>query len=306
MSLNKNFFTNVPVEFSIPKRVKIVAVSDYFTTEISGGAEVTLETILDANKKDEVFKIHSSSLTVEMVSRNKDKCWIFGNYTMVDNSVIKYFINNKLNYSIIEFDFKYCKFRAPNGHFVATGKRCDCVTNDHGKLVENFCLNSQKMFWMSDKQKEYFLTQLPSLKNIVHVTQGSMFSKETLNYINKIRKSKDSRKPHTAILGGGSWIKGIPETISLLNFKKIKFEQIPGMEYKKFLEELSKFSSVTILPLDFDTAPRVAIEAKLLGCELVTNENVLIKDDEWLNQEPELLEKYLLDKLDNFWSNISV
>jgi len=300
MNFNRNFFTNVPIEYAIPKRANVVAVSDYFVGDMSGGAELTLEAILKASTKS-VFRVHSSSLTQEMAEQNKDKHWVFGNYTMVSHDVLDYFARNKLKYSIIEFDFKYCKFRAPNYHFLNTGKICDCITTSYGKVIENFCLGSEKMFWMSAGQRDIFLKNVPSLKEKEHVVQLSCFTPETFDLINSLKKPTESRKPITAVLGEGSWIKGVAQTVSWLKHKRVPFEQIPNLEYPKFLEELSKYKSLTFKPMDFDTCPRVVIEAKLLGCELVLNDNVLMKDDEWFNKSAEEIESYLKSKPKQFW-----
>ena len=304
MIFNRNVFTNVPIEYSIPKRMNVVVVSDYFANDISGGAELTLDAILRESPTP-IFKLHSMSLTKEMAEQNSGKHWIFGNYTMVTPDVLDFFASNNLKYSIIEFDFKYCRFRAPNCHFLNTGKVCDCASTEYGKLIEKFCLGAEKMFWMSAGQRDRFLKAVPSLSTKTHVVQLSCFTKENFELINQLRKPVEARKQVTAVLGGGSWIKGVPQTVSLLQHKKIPYEQIPNLGYSDFLKKLSEYKSLTFKPLDYDTCPRVVIEAKLLGLDLHLNENVLMKDDEWFNQSPEKIEDYLKSKPKEFWANFS-
>lgn len=307
MSFGRNLFSNVPIEFSVPRRTKIIVVSDYFVSDVSGGAELTLEAILKASPTSAICKLHTSSLTEELVKKNSDKYWIFGNYSLVSQDVLQLFHRNNMKYSIIEFDFKYCRFRSENYHFLNTGKVCNCSITEHGKTVEKFCSGADKTFWMSHKQKELFLERIPSLTNKNHIVQGSCFFPETFDLLKKLRKPKDKRKQITAVLSGGSWIKGVTNTISLLKHKKIPHEQIPNMEYNKFLEKLSEYKSFTLKPLGEDTAPRVVIEASLLGCELNLNENVLIKDDLWFKgQSPESIEEFLRSKPESFWKEINL
>lgn len=305
MNYQKNIFTNIPVEFCIPKRHKIVFVADFFSSDVRGGAELTSDVLIAALNRP-VFKVHSSSITKDLVESNLDKTWIFGNYTKMSDEAISYFINNKVEYYIIEYDFKYCRYRAPKAHLLATNQPCDCMQNNHGKEIEAFCLGAKKMFWMSEGQKNHFLTKVPSLASKENIIQLSAFDDETFDLIRKIRKPKQNRKKSTGILSGGSWIKGIPETIRKLNENHIPYEQIPNVDHHNFLRILSEYESFTFEPADFDTCPRVVIEAALLGLDLNLNENVLIKHDEWFEKKtPEEIESYLKMKRDSFSKNFN-
>ena len=305
MNYQRNLFNNLPIEYSVPKRFKYVFVSDFFSSEVLGGAELTSEALMKTIQAP-VFKMHSLSLTKDLINKNLDKIWIFGNYTQVPAGILDLFSDNKIEYYIVEYDFKFCKYRAMRAHLMATGKQCDCVEQEHGKEIEKFCLGAKKMFWMSERQKNIFLEKLPSLKDKTHVVQLSAFSDETLQLLNTLRNTPNlNKKKITAILSGGSWIKGIKETIVELNMKGVPFEQIPQMEYSKFLETLSNYDTFTFYPADFDTCPRVVIEAALLGCKLNLNDNVLIKNDLWLvDNLPEELELFLKRTRDSFYSHL--
>jgi hypothetical protein len=305
MNYQRNLFNNMPIEYSIPKGFKYVFVSDFFSSEVLGGAELTSETLIKALRVP-VFKIHASSLTKYIIEKNTDKIWIFGNYTQVSDGILDLFSDNQIEYYVIEFDFKFCKYRSMKAHLMATGNSCDCINKEHGKEIEKFYLGAKKIFWMSEKQKNIFLEKMPSLKNKTHIVQLSAFSDEIFELLKKLRNSPFAHsKKMTAILSGGSWIKGVKETIIELNMKKIKFEQIPQMEYEKFLETLSLYETFTFYPVDFDTCPRVVIEAALLGCKLDLNDNVLIKNDSWLiNNNPIELETYLKEKRDSFYHHL--
>jgi glycosyltransferase involved in cell wall biosynthesis len=58
------------------------------------------------------------------------------------------------------------------------------------------------------------------------------------------------------------------------------------------------------MPLGGDTCPRLVIEAKLLGLELIINENVQHASEDWFNQDVDRVEQYLLSAHDRFWSKI--
>ena len=72
----------------------------------------------------------------------------------------------------------------------------------------------------------------------------------------------------------------------------------------KMMEMFSKSKGFIFLPKGGDTCPRVVIEAKLLGCELILNDNVLHKDEDWFNLEREGIIKYLKSRPNFFWNTI--
>ncbi len=74
-----------------------------------------------------------------------------------------------------------------------------------------------------------------------------------------------------------------------------------GMEYDQFLKRLAQARGLCALPAGYDTCPRLAIEAKLLGCELQTNEYVQHRDEEWFNKPNDEIVKYLRTRKDYFW-----
>ena len=56
------------------------------------------------------------------------------------------------------------------------------------------------------------------------------------------------------------------------------------------------------LPKGSDTCPRLVIEAKLLGCKLQLNDNVLHAKEKWFDTEDiEEIEKHLREQPKKFW-----
>src|SRR5574337_893946 len=186
-NFSRNLFSNIPVEYLIPRKAKVVFVADYFTSEVQGGAELTSEAII-AKSPYPVAKIHSTSLTKQMLDDNKDKYWIFGNYVALSSYLIEYIPDSGINYSIIEFDFKYCAFRSEQRHLSQTGKPCTCATDVHGLNIKRLMEKSDHVFWMSEGKKNVYLKALPSLAEPAskHIIQGSTFDDATLDYLNEL------------------------------------------------------------------------------------------------------------------------
>jgi hypothetical protein len=144
-----------------------------------------------------------------------------------------------------------------------------------------------------------------------HVVIGSMFDDETLDALTRLRLEKQSITKKSpvkiwGVQGSQNWIKGTKETIEECSKSRIPVKILQNMEYGKFLQELSRCDGFIFKPLDFDTCPRVVIEAKLLGCELSLNDNVQHKDEEWFCKTPEEITEHLKKKIDLFWGNITL
>lgn len=70
------------------------------------------------------------------------------------------------------------------------------------------------------------------------------------------------------------------------------------------LAKFAAYKGFLFLPNSFDTCPRTVIEAKLLGCELILNEGVQHRDEEWFNQDFSQIIEYLSSRTKVFWNKI--
>jgi hypothetical protein len=96
-------------------------------------------------------------------------------------------------------------------------------------------------------------------------------------------------------------VKGALQSESWCKENSLKYEVIFGMEYDQFLKKLAQSKGLCSLPAGYDTCPRLVIEAKLLGCNLQTNEHVQHRDEEWFNKPKEDIINYLRTRKDFFW-----
>ena len=271
---------------------------DMFAEHYKGGAELTSEAIIDGSLFP-VNKVLTSHVTTDILEKNKDSFWVFGNFANLSESCMLYAAKN-LRYSVIEYDYKYCKYRLPEKHISAEGS-CDCANSMHGKIVSIFLNNAVKTWWMSRKQMEVYQEAFPFLKNDNNVVLSSTFSEETLKYINSLDTSRKNEK--WIILNSPSWVKGVEASKKYAEENNLDYEMIWGLEYEQFLKKMAESKGMIFLPNGGDTCPRMIIEAKLLGCELVLNDNVQHKDEEWF-QTKESVQEYLKTRSEFFWTNL--
>jgi hypothetical protein len=266
----------------------IVFVTDYFSNQITGGAELTSDALLE-NSLLPVTRINSRNITLQTIHLFKNNRWILGNYSMISDNLLLEIIKNVENYSVIEYDYKYCKYRSTHKHIETEGC-CECENSSHGKLVSILMAKAKNVFWMSDKQKKEYIKVFPFLTKANNVVLSSSFSAESLSYIKSLDVSNKNNK--FLILESGSWIKGTQDCVSHAQEHNLEYELISRISHKDLLKKLAESKGLIFLPKGLDTCPRIVIEAKMLGCELILNDNVQHKDEKWFQEEiPEFVEK---------------
>ena len=305
MTLTTNIFNGLKTEYSIPNK-QIIFVSDFFSEDIKGGAELTTEAIQSYCPSNISFaNIHASSLRIPLLQRNKNKHYVFGNATKMPKDVLfELSSNNEYSYSVIEYDFKFCFYRNVSMHLLQKGElNCDC-SKDHKDLIENFYNNAKKRYWMSEKQLA-FTSLYIDLKqtNEKDFVLSSVFKKETLDKLLLLKQ--EPKEPESyGILKEGSWVKGIDlakDYIKSNNIQNVK--ELNNPNYDLFLKDVARCENLIFTPLGWDTCPRLVIEAMLMGVNVVVNDNVFHIDEEWLKSEESQL-MYLRNNVNEvFWKN---
>jgi glycosyltransferase involved in cell wall biosynthesis len=285
----------------------VVFVADLFTDEYSGGAELTTEALFGTSPY-KTYKLKSNELTEQLIQQGVNKTWVFFNFTQMNLNLIPMIVAN-LFYFITEYDYKFCKYRSIELHKKETGKECDCHNLDYGKFISSFFAGTEKIFWMSDKQKERYQERFPFLTDEKSTRLSSVFNVKDLEYIEELchARKENGINGKWAIVGSDSWIKGVEQSkksLSRFLHEDEEYDVLQGLSYSELLKTLSKYNGLCFQPLGGDTCPRIVIEAKLLGLELLINKNVQHLSEEWVNLETDGIEAYLLNGHKRFWDEI--
>lgn len=291
----------------IKETTQVVFVADIFANEYEGGAELTTEALIEASPY-EVEKVKSSEVSLDLLKSGADKFWIFGNFASLNPQLIPSIVGN-LSYSILEYDYKYCKYRSPEKHYSLTSLPCDCHNQINGKLVSAFYYGSQGMWWMSEGQKQKYLTLFPFLSEKSNIVLSSVFSKQTLAKLSLLRNGiQESGEPRKGwvVLGSDSWIKGADNAAKWCEENGKEVINLWNAPYEEALATLASAEGFVYLPKGMDTCPRMVIEAKLLGCKLHINDYVQHKTEEWFATENlQEIEEYLFTSPALFWNGIT-
>lgn len=288
---------------AIAPDTQIIFVADMFVEDYVGGAELTSEALIETCPF-KLHKLHSKNVTLELLQQHMDKYWIFGNFAMMDLNLLPAVIAN-LNYTVLEYDFKFCKHRSPQKHEALENVPCNCHAVLHGELIAAFYTRSKSIWWMSEKQKAVYDTKFPELrKHTSSAVLSSVLSARTIAQIRAMRE-QDSTRSKWIVLDSNSWVKGASLAKELCAKEKLDYETLWNKTHEETLHRLATAEGFVYTPAGHDTCPRMVIEAKLLGCQLKLNDNVLHKDEVWFNSSLEEIEEYLLSAPNIFWNDIT-
>jgi glycosyltransferase involved in cell wall biosynthesis len=285
---------------SLNNTTQIVFVADMFSEQYSGGAELTSDALIEACPLS-IEKVLCKDVTLDLLEQGQNKYWIFGNFSSLDFNLIPTIVAN-MKYSVVEYDYKYCKYRSPEKHYFAEQTECDCEKTQHGKLISAFYYGSQSLWWMSEKQQDFYFERFPFLQEKYNTVLSSVFSDFFFQKVAELR-NKQHKRSGWIVLGSNSWVKGADLAEQWCIENKKDYKVLWGLSYEDLLTELSLAEGFVYLPKGKDTCPRMVIEAKVLGCELVLNDNVQHKDEEWFS-DASTIEEYLYGSRTLFWDKI--
>lgn len=288
-------------DYSSFEEAEVIFVADLFREEYAGGGELTTDALLQTAP----YKTHclkSSDLNADLIQQGVQKTWVFFNFRGMNHNLIPNIVQN-LYYFVVEYDYKFCQYRSLELHNRQTGKNCDCHEQQIGKIITTFYAGANHVFYMSQKQFDVYLERFPFLSDNGSVL-SSVFDIKDLEFIETLRNTRKGDNGKWAIVDGNSWIKGVDEITDILDKMQEPHELIGGLSYSDLLKRLSEFKGLAARPLGHDTCPRLVIEAKLLGLDLMLNENVQHQDEDWFNTDTDSIEAYLLSGHDRFWNRI--
>lgn len=285
-------------------QVDVVFVADMFVEEYVGGAELTTEALVESCPL-RVLKLRSQQINMEVVQNLANAHWVFGNFSAMDPELIPTIVAN-LKYSVLEYDYKYCKYRSPEKHKYSEGEDCNCHNDMSGKMISAFYYGATSLWWMSEAQQEKYHSMFPFLAERTNVVLSSVFNDKfflDVKLLNNLRGTKERKG--WIVLGSNSWIKGADDAEEWCKEQGHDYEIVWDLPYHSVLQKLSNAEGFVYLPKGGDTCPRMVIEAKLLGCKLHLNDNVQHAKEIWFDTDDEFdTLAYLFAARERFWNGI--
>jgi hypothetical protein len=276
---------------------RIVFIADYFAGELNGGSEQSFQAIIDACPYPYV-KIPTKQLKLSQISKND--LLIFGNFFYLTPDLIQEL--SHYTYVIIESDFKFCHYRSPTIHHLTEGVECNCYHSAEGMALFNFYLEAVHIFWKSAKQRDIYEGLYPPIASVPNTILSATFTPADLILLERLSHTDKNGK--YAIIKNDLKVKNSEFNKKICEEQNLPFIELGKMPRKDFLRELAKCKGLVYYPLGEDTCPRITIEAKLLGCELILGDYCLHKDEPWFSLDKDNMIKYLLRQPQLFWETV--
>tara|TARA_Y100000592_G_C5477915_1_gene323490 strand:+ start:1712 stop:3328 length:1617 start_codon:yes stop_codon:yes gene_type:complete len=242
---------------------KIVFVSDFFADQVQGGAEIYDALLVQQleSKGVKVCKFNSHEFTDKHFKLYEKTGFMFlvSNFVNLSESVKKLMQIYSDRYCILEHDHKYLKNRNPADFKNFKAPR-EMIIN------QEFYRSAKQVFCQSVKHAEVLSLNL-GIDNVTNLG-CSLWSKEQLELISSKICEKNSK---AAIINDPNVIKGTKEAVAVCESKNIDYDLLPKAGYEDYLSTLAKYETFVFFPKTLESFCRVLLEARMMGCKLVTN-----------------------------------
>jgi len=292
-------------------------IADLFDHQYKGGAELTTRALIESCPSpadawmancNQITRQNLEDLYREDKIKNRKTKLIFGNFMSLDGSQMPVIMKN-FDYYVIEYDYKFCQYRSPEKHEASEGDPCNCETRIQGQVIEQFYKMAQHVFFMSEKQRQVYAQRFPQWDMLNTTVLSSVFSKDEWKIIEDAKTLQKGviRNKFWTFQQSDSWIKGSIDSED--KAKEISDNRVIAIENLEKMELLNLFSGCAgfvFLPKGSDTCPRIVIEAKLMDCPTVMNNNVQHVSEPWFAHGTyESMKEYLQGRPAVFWNLVS-
>ena len=241
--------------------MKIGFLGDFFLENLQGGGELNDSVLIKyLENKHTITKYWCSRADIE--SLEKEDAYIISNFTTLPTTIRDWIAEKK--YIIYEHDHKYVKLRD-----VSKYKNFNIPIEDLTHV--NFYKKAEKVIVLSKVCKD--VMEKNKISNCVHNIGCSLWSDKTLDFISKISTSE--KKYKFAVVNSNNPVKGYVPAVSYCQKNNIQPHLIKSNNYHDFLKQLSECENLIFFPQVLETFSRLAAEAKMLNCNLITTPKML-------------------------------
>ena len=241
---------------------KIAFVADIFRDQYLGGGESNDSVLINhlTSQNIPIDKIQCATVTDKILSQYDT--FILGNFTQLPE-YFKQELHQK-KYIIYEHDHKYVRTRDPSVF-------CDFVVPPDQLINQDFYRNAHGVVVLSDICKTVMESNL-QIANVYNIG-CSLWEESKLNYIQSLMGVAKTRE--YAILKSRNPVKGYYQAAEYCKKNNIPFDDIEPCGEKELLAQLAQYKVLVFFPQVLETFCRLAAEAKMLNCKLLTKKKML-------------------------------
>lgn len=250
-------------------------IADFFADKVNGGGELVNQIIID-HLRDigyEVVCLESHNVDLDTLKGIGSDFVLIGNFLNLKSVDLLGYITKNCNYAIIEHDHKYLKTRDPSPfkNFVAPENQI---------INRDFYLNARAVFCQSTLHSK-IVSQNLNAKNVVNL-QYSLWTDDNLEYLKSL--VSESKDKEAIIVNSNNPVKGVNKAVAFCNVKKIEYNIVGPVSWKDLMLEMAQHKKIVFFSQVLETYCRLIVEAKMLGCQIITNNNNACTHEDWFKQ----------------------
>ena len=250
--------------------MNVIYISDFFVEQIAGGGELVDDCLMKhlSSRGFSVSKINADKVDSVYLQQNKDSFFIVSNFVNLNEPSKK--ILESCRYVIYEHDHKYILGRDPSPYR-------DFIVPSDMLCSLSFYKNAQAVVCQSKLHAEVLQKNIKS-NNIISAG-CTLWSKEHLETLKRHLKAEKTNK--VAVLDSDNPVKGRIQALDYCQKKNLDYELIKSSDYDEFIGQLASKSSLVFFSQVLESFCRLVVEARILGCKLITNKMNGCASEDW-------------------------
>jgi len=248
---------------------EIIFIADYYLEDFFGGAEMANEELIGLLETEghTVTRMLCANVTPEFIRENKDKNFILSNFMLLGGTQKNELC--KCRYVLYEHDHKYVINRNPAAF-------PDNIAPPDFIVFREIYENALAVVCQSKIHEEVLRKNL-GVDNTINAG-CSLWSEQYLDWIGSVEIPKTKT---AAIMKSDNAIKNQARSEHYCRTNNLEYELLSGNNPKEFVTKMAEFEYLVFFPGVLETLSRIAIEAKLVGCKLITNQLLGVASEEW-------------------------
>lgn len=237
--------------------MKKILISDFTIKEVShGGSEWVNQVLIDKFGFEFQYSQHVTSFDI-------NNFYIISNISLMRPDLVREI--PKLNYIIIENDYKICHSRHP-------WRYPDSIIPKNDRINYDLYANAKAVFVQTnDHLRVYKLNEVNA--NFVNL-HSSIWAENDLQLLEKMLNDNPVKNGKHGIYATDNWIKNTQGAVNYCEGNKLDYELIENQAKREdFLSKLAKCSYLVFFPIARETFCRLVVEAKCMGVDVITSRN---------------------------------
>lgn len=213
---------------------------------------------------------------------SKDDFYILGNLSLLRPAVLEEI--KKLNYVILEHDYKICDTRHPWRH-------TDSLIPKELRINYDLYENAKAIFVQTNDHLDVFKKNEVE-GNFINLS-STLWSDEDLELLKRYNTTSP-RNLEYGILNSSNWIKNTKGAVKFCSDHKVDYKIIEATDDRdQFINNMSQFSTLVFFPIARESCCRLVVEARCLRMNVITSMNYGAVLEPWFSKSGDDLISFL-------------